>query len=432
MQKQNEIQAIREKYIRELDKSINSPMKIEELADDLFALDLTVYSRDFSFDSLIYNAFAQSDIDENVFLHPEQLQIISHIKNNSASIISAPTSFGKTFCIFEYIVKEKPKNIVLIVPTLALVEEYFKKIIKKYKSHFAEYKIHTSIDEEKKYNFEQNNIFILTHDRIVQEISYNKIEKIDFLVIDEVYKLETDISNDKTTTKDGFKELDRFVSKSAINREMRSLSKMFSIAVDNGWLDYNPFFKVPKFREENKQVRVLLPEEEKTLLQASEGCYIKPILICALHTGMRSSEIKSLKWSCVNFEEGYIDVLKTKSGRPRQIPLSDLLRDELSKVKRLSSYVFTNPKTLKPYTNIRDKFTDLCEKNAIDNIRFHDLRHTAATRMVASGIDIVVVQDILGHASLSVTQRYSHPVPDRKKKAIEALNNYCVSKEDVA
>lgn len=236
----------------------------------------------------------------------------------------------------------------------------------------------------------------------------------------------------KTTTKDGYKELDRFVSKSAINREMRSLSKMFSIAVDNGWLEQNPFFKVKKFREENKQMRVLLPEEEKILLEASEGCYIKPILICALHTGMRSSEIKSLKWSCVNFEEGYIDVLKTKSGRPRQIPLSDALREELSNVKRLSAYVFTNPKTLKPYTNIRDRFTDICENSGIDSIRFHDLRHTAATRMVASGIDIVVVQDILGHANLSVTQRYSHPVPDRKKKAIEALNNYCVNKEEVA
>jgi len=170
----------------------------------------------------------------------------------------------------------------------------------------------------------------------------------------------------------------------------------------------------------------------RSLLEASEGCYIKPILICALHTGMRSSEIKNLKWSCVNFEEGYINVLKTKSGRPRQIPLSDLLREELSKINKLSAYVFTNPKTLKPYTNIRDRFTDLCEKNKIDSIRVHDLRHTAATRMVASGIDIVVVQDILGHANLSVTQRYSHPVPDRKKKAIEALNNYCVNKDRVA
>ena len=74
-----------------------------------------------------------SEIDENISMHPEQLQIVSKINENAATIISAPTSFGKTFCIFEYIVKYKPKNVVLIVPTLALVDEYFKKIIKSIK-----------------------------------------------------------------------------------------------------------------------------------------------------------------------------------------------------------------------------------------------------------------------------------------------------------
>ncbi len=193
----NNPQLIRNKYIRELSKAENSTEKAKELADDLFALDLTVYSRNFSFDSIIYNAFAQSEIDKNIYLHPEQLQIVAHITNNQASIISAPTSFGKTFCIFEYIARFNPTNIVLIVPTLALVDEYFKKIIKKYKGQFNKYKIHTSINEDKIYDFEHYNIFILTHDRIVQETSYSKIKKIDFLVIDEVYKLETDKTNDR-------------------------------------------------------------------------------------------------------------------------------------------------------------------------------------------------------------------------------------------
>lgn len=163
----------------------------------MFALDLTVYSSTYSFDSVVYNSFASSTLDENISLHPEQLQIINHIEEHSASIISAPTSFGKTFCIFEYIVRYRPKNVVLIVPTLALVEEYFKKIIRRFKPHFNSYKIYTNIDETKNYNFDICNIFILTHDRIVQTHAYSKIEKIDFLVIDEVYKLETEFSNDR-------------------------------------------------------------------------------------------------------------------------------------------------------------------------------------------------------------------------------------------
>lgn len=194
-------QDLREKLIRQLD---NARMeegglsnKAKELAEDLFALDLTVYSRNYSFSSLLYNSFSTSLIDDRIALHPEQIRIVSHIEDNDASIISAPTSFGKTFCVFEYIIKHKPHNIVLIVPTLALVDEYFKKIIKKYKDKFSEYKIHTGINEDKIYNFTAFNIFILTHDRIVQETAYSKIEKIDFLVIDEVYKLETDSTNNR-------------------------------------------------------------------------------------------------------------------------------------------------------------------------------------------------------------------------------------------
>ncbi len=193
----NNPQDLRNNYIRELSEANNSTLRAKELAEDLFFLDLTVYSKDFSVKSIIYNAFATSEIDDNIAMHPEQLQIISHIKENDASIISAPTSFGKTFCIFEYIVKYKPQNVALIVPTLALVDEYFKKIIKKYKEKFMHYKIHTNINEEKTYDFNIFNIFILTHDKIVQESCYNLIEKIDFLVIDEVYKLETDKSNDR-------------------------------------------------------------------------------------------------------------------------------------------------------------------------------------------------------------------------------------------
>lgn len=228
----------------------------------------------------------------------------------------------------------------------------------------------------------------------------------------------------KTTTSKGLKELDRLVSKSSVNREIRSLSKMFSIAVDNDWLEYNPFFKVKKFKEENKLERHLLPDEEKILMKSAEGTFIKPILICLLRTGMRPIEVKQLKWSCVHFEEGYIDVLKTKSGNPRKIPISNNLKQELEKLTRLSDYVFTNPKTLKPYVNIRDKFMDLCEENKIADIRLYDLRHTAATRMNATTGDIVVVKDILGHSSLNVTQRYAHPVPERKKVAVEGLDNY--------
>lgn len=190
-------QFLRERYIKSLDASKNPTEKARELADDLFALDLTVYSSNYSLDSLLYSAMAKSVLDENIALHPEQIQIINEIAQKDALIVSAPTSFGKTFCVFEYIAQYHPTNIVLIVPTLALVDEYVKRVIKKYQLFFSQYKIHTHIDEDKSYDFNQKNIFIITHDRVVQESAYAMIEKIDFLVIDEVYKLETDPNNDR-------------------------------------------------------------------------------------------------------------------------------------------------------------------------------------------------------------------------------------------
>jgi hypothetical protein len=86
-------QKLREKYIRVLAASEDSTKKAKELADDLFALDLTVYSQSYSFDTLVYSAFAQSKLDKNVVLHPEQLEIINQMEKNDALIVSAPTSF---------------------------------------------------------------------------------------------------------------------------------------------------------------------------------------------------------------------------------------------------------------------------------------------------------------------------------------------------
>lgn len=196
-QQSHDPQILREYYIRSLDAAPNPTQKARELADDLFALDLTVYSNTYTLDSVLYSAFAESVLDDGVAMHPEQIQILNQIKENDALIVSAPTSFGKTFCIFEYIARYLPQNIVLIVPTLALVDEYVKRVIKRYQTLFSRYKIHTHMDEDRSYDFDQNNIFIITHDRVVQESAYAIIEKIDFLVIDEVYKLETDLQNDR-------------------------------------------------------------------------------------------------------------------------------------------------------------------------------------------------------------------------------------------
>lgn len=192
-----DVQVHREKYIRALDQRTDKTDFAKSNADSLYSLGLTMYSQNYSFESLVYNAFASSALDDRIALHPEQRKVLKLIEENHGLIFSAPTSFGKTFVVFEYICRTRPKNVVMIVPTLALIDEYKQKIIRQYKDKFRDYNIYLSIDPEKQYNFNQRNIFIVTHDRVIDETTVALFESIDFLVIDEVYKLQKDATNER-------------------------------------------------------------------------------------------------------------------------------------------------------------------------------------------------------------------------------------------
>lgn len=184
-----DIQRYREQVIKEINDTENKTQYIEKNAEAIYALGLTMYSSVFSLDSAIYNGFSLSELDERISLHPEQIQVLEKIEKNRGLIFSAPTSFGKTFVIFEYIARFRPKNVVLVVPTLALIDEYKRKIINQYRNVFKQYKVYLSIDEDKEYDLEQYNLFLVTHDRVINESIHEIIKSIDFLVIDEVYKL---------------------------------------------------------------------------------------------------------------------------------------------------------------------------------------------------------------------------------------------------
>ena len=215
-------------------------------------------------------------------------------------------------------------------------------------------------------------------------------------------------------------------SVSTVNKYLNILSKMYNLAISEGLLTKNPLQDVKKFHEKNYKIRYLTKDEEIRLFSviSKDFCYLKPIIICALQTGMRKSEILNLRWDNIDFEYKFIELLETKSGKSRKIPISDTLMNVFNNLPRTSEYVFINKDTGEPFTDIHKSFTTVLDRAKIKKFRFHDLRHTVATRLVEKGIDLVVVKEILGHAKIDTTMRYAHAVPQRKLDAISVLNNY--------
>lgn len=236
---------------------------------------------------------------------------------------------------------------------------------------------------------------------------------------------------------------ERNLKNSSVNRYLEILSKMFNLGIDNEIIRNNPLQKTAKLREDNHKIRFLTVEEEQRLFNAIEYeqividrytkqkkiikpyQFLKPIVTTALQTGMRRGEILNLKWCNIDQTYGFIELLDTKSGKARKIPISNALQEVFDSIDKTSEYVFLNPKTKKPYIDLKKSFHKVLKLANIQNFRFHDLRHTVATRLVEKGIDLIVVQEILGHSKITTTQRYAHPVPERKQQAINILNNYC-------
>lgn len=220
---------------------------------------------------------------------------------------------------------------------------------------------------------------------------------------------------------------DKGLSNSTFNRYYAALSKAFNIIIDDKDLNIaNPCRKVKKLKEDNQKTRYLTKEEEERLLSQLAG-HLKPIVICALTTGLRIANVLNLKWESIDFEYNFIEILKqeNKGHKKIQLPLSTKLKVELEKIGvQDSGFVFINPDTNEPYTNIYKGFNRALERANIENFTFHDLRHTVATRLIANGADLKTVKEYLAHSQISTTQRYLHATPENMQKAVDILDSF--------
>jgi integrase len=213
-----------------------------------------------------------------------------------------------------------------------------------------------------------------------------------------------------------------------VNRLIATLSHMFTKAVDWNMVEEGVLKRIRKVKmlpENNRRLRYLSKEECKELVNSSES-HLKPILITALNTGMRKSEILNLKWNeNVDLKHGFILLGLTKNGDRREIPINDTLRRTLQATSRRldTPYVFYDMKTGKPYKDVKRSFKTAVRKAKIHDFKFHDTRHTFASHLIMAGLDITTVKELLGHKTLTMTLRYAHLAPSHKVKAVDLLDS---------
>ena len=204
-------------------------------------------------------------------------------------------------------------------------------------------------------------------------------------------------------------------SPATVNRYMAVLSHAFTIAVKEwGWLDDSPMRKVTKPRESAARVRFLTDDERTRLLQACEDSknpHLYTVVVLALSTGARKSEIINLGWKDVDLNRGMIVLHETKNRERRALPLTgralELIK-ELSKVRRLDTDLLFPGHDPRQPMDLRAPWEAALKKAGIEDFRFHDLRHSAASYLAMSGASLMEIADVLGHKTLQMVKRYAH------------------------
>ena len=176
-----------------------------------------------------------------------------------------------------------------------------------------------------------------------------------------------------------------------------------------------------------------LEEEDKLFNLGLVGsrAHFRPIVRLGVHLGARLGELMAIKRSDINLSTkpfsvklrskgqdvkvevrpNHVLIPKSKNGKPRTIPLSNLAKDifaDLLDDEAGFDYVFANPDTGRPYTNVGKAFGAACREAGIQDLTFHDLRHTFASRLREAGVDAITRRDLLGHSTVEMSDDYTH------------------------
>lgn len=210
------------------------------------------------------------------------------------------------------------------------------------------------------------------------------------------------------------------------NRYKALISMVYRQGIKNRKITVNPAREIERRKENNARDRYLLEHEEKKLRSAIGLLYPEhlPEFDIAIHTGMRRGEQYDCDWSWVDLDRRVLTLPRSKHGEKRRVYLNDTAVAALRLLWRFSGgkgRVFAHLYQSNDTKGAREWFDRALLHAGIQNFRWHDLRHTFASRLVMAGVDIRTVQELMGHKTIQVTLRYAHLAPRHQLEAVQRL-----------
>ncbi len=225
-----------------------------------------------------------------------------------------------------------------------------------------------------------------------------------------------DIDDFKRALRQTKTRLGENMTPATVNRYLALLRSSLRLAARRGYRHREPMAGVKFNRENNQRDRICSTEEYAKLVEAAEP-ELGLAIMFGYWTGMRLGEIVNLRWKQIDLRERVLRLRRseTKEADAKQVPLARELVEHLHELPRnIDGNVFTR-------TNVAlsGQFGRLCKRLEIDDLRFHDLRHTAVTRLRRAGVDIITIKAITGHKTLKTLERYNKVSVDDLRTAID-------------
>ena len=259
---------------------------------------------------------------------------------------------------------------------------------------------------------------------VVPRLGDLRLDEITFSVIEDLKIALAETRNGRV------KRAMRLLNPKTINNVLTTLRHMLQVARKRGLIDRLP--EILRMKAAPSKFDFLTFEESERLVAHAEGQW-KTMIIVALRTGLRRGELLGLRWEDVDLVRGRLFVQQSyvrgvfgtpKSGKPREVPLSNQARHALEAHRHTrSERVFCDAQG-RPFKMgiMLSKLWRMCRLAGLRQIGWHVQRHTFASHLVMRGVAIRAVQEMMGHASIVITQRYAHLAPEVSRDAVQLLD----------